>query len=95
MDKISGLISIARKAGYCVIGQDNLKNYDKKLYLIMLDSTAGASVEREMNFLSNKKQIPLERIENLSKKIAIENCKVIAIKNKNFSENILKVLKGE
>lgn len=95
MDKIGGLISLARKAGFCIIGLDNLKKYDKKLYLLLLDKTCGASLEREANFIASKKEIPLVKIDNLSNMISIENCKFVGIKNKNFSDNILKVLKGE
>ncbi len=95
MTKINGLISIARKAGFVIIGQDNLRGYNKKLFLILLDKNAGNSLAREAKFLSEKKNIPLLVIENLAETVGIENCKIVGIKNKIFSENIIKVLKGE
>jgi ribosomal protein L7Ae-like RNA K-turn-binding protein len=97
LTKIGGLISIARKAGYVILGQDNLKNYDKKLYALLLDKTAGNSLSREMNFLANKKNIPLIVVENLAEMVSIENCKVIGIKNKPMTDKILECLeiKGE
>ena len=95
LNKLIGLISIARKAGFCIIGQDNLRNYDKKLYLILLDKNAGSSLQRQMNFLANDKNIPLILIDNLSEMLAIENCKVVGIKNKAISENLIKSLKGD
>ena len=95
MNSLKGWISIARKAGYCIIGQDKLLDYDKKLYLILLDKTAGKSLEREMTFLSKEREIDLCKVENLGQMLALENCKVIGIKNKAISENLIKSLKGD
>ncbi len=95
LNNLVGLISIARKAGFCIIGQDKLRDYDKKLYLILLDKNAGKSLERQMSFLSKDREIPLHRIEGLAEMLAIENCKVVGIKNKAISENLIKSLKGD
>ncbi len=95
MSKLTGWISIARKAGYCIIGQDKLLDYDKKLYLILLDESAGKALERQMNFLSKEKDIPLLMVDGLSHMLAIENCKVLGIKNKAISENLIKIIKGD
>lgn len=95
MNKIEGLIGIARKAGYAVVGGESLKNYTKKLYLVLLDKSAGNSLKREMQFLSNNRNVDLLEIENLGYLAGIENCKAIGIRNKVFSENIVKCLKGE
>jgi len=95
LDKLGGLISIARKAGFCIIGQDKLKNYDKKLYIILISKTAGNSLEREMTFLAKEKNIPLLWMEELDNLTGINNCKVIGIKNKELSEQIAKIIKGE
>lgn len=94
--KIDGLVSIARKAGFVIIGQDNLKKYDKKLYLLLCDNNAGNSLLRETKFLADKRNIPMFQIDGLDKATAIENCKVIGIKNKSISDNIIECLiKGE
>ncbi len=95
MNRLQGLLSIARKAGFCVIGQDNLKGYDKKLYVILLDKTAGKSLQREMKFLSSTRGIPILEVSELNKITAIENCKVLGVKNKNLSDSIIKDIKGE
>ncbi len=95
MSDLKGLISIARKAGYVVIGQENLVGYDKKLYLLILDKTAGKSLEREITFLAKRRALPLLRVENLGEILKIDNCKVIGIRNKNLSEEIERILKGE
>ncbi len=95
MNNLSGIISIAKKAGYVIVGQDTLKGYDKKLYLLLIDKTAGKSLNREMKFLSKNREIPIFEIENLPDVAKLENCKILGIKNKNLSESILKILKGE
>lgn len=95
LNNISGWLSIARKAGYCIIGQDRLLDYDKKLYLVLLDKTAGKALERQMTFLSKDNKIPLLRVENLAQMLSLENCKVVGIKNKAISENLIKSIKGE
>lgn len=95
MNKLKGLISIAKKAGYVVIGAENLKNYNKKLFLLVIDAGAGNSLKREMNFLAQKRNLPLLEVENMADLVVIDNCKAIGIKNKCMSENIEKCLKGE
>lgn len=92
MDKTSGLISIAKKAGFVIIGQDNLLDYDKKLYLILLDEDAGANLSKEANFKAKKSKIPLYRLKNLAKISNISNCKILGIKNKGLADEIAKNL---
>lgn len=95
MREINGLISIARKAGFVVIGVDNLRNYDKKLYILLVDKIAGNSLLREMNHLAKTKNIPLFYVDDLGSKVAIKNCKAVGIKNKSISDSIIESLKGE
>lgn len=85
---LKGLFSLSRKAGYTVIGLENLLKYEKRLYLLIVDESAGKSLMREMNFLSNKRQIPLAVLPEVEKMIGIQNCKAIGIKNKKFTELI-------
>lgn len=95
MKNLDGILSLSRKAGMLVIGQDNLLGYQKKLYVLLLDKTAGKSLLREVNFMAKQKNLPLFEIENLGKFVGIENCKVLGVKNKAFSEKIIEFLKGE
>jgi hypothetical protein len=95
LSSVEGLINIARKAGFVIVGGENLSNYTKKLYLLIMDNTAGNSLKREMQFLSEKRNLKILTVDNLSKIVGIENCKAIGIKNKSFAENIEKCLKGE
>ncbi len=95
MKSVNGLISIARKAGFCIIGQDNLLGYDKKLYLLLLDETAGEALKKSINYLSKQKNAQLIILENLAGVSGIDRCKVLGIKNKALSEEIAKLIKGE
>lgn len=89
MSDLKGLLSLARKAGYVVIGVDNLSGYDKKLFLLLHDKSAGKSLVREMNFLSQKRSVPLAEVDGLEELMHIPNCKAVGIRNKKFSEMIL------
>ena len=95
MNKLEGLIGIARKAGFVIVGGDNLSSYTKKLYLLLVDKTAGASLKRQMGYVANDRQIPLYEIENLGTIVGISSCKAIGLKNKALSEQIEGCLKGE
>lgn len=95
MNNIEGLIGIARKAGFVIVGGENLSHHTKKLYLILLDKSAGNSLKREMSFLSAKREVKLLEVDGLENYVGIKNCKAVGIKNKAFSENIEKCLKGE
>ena len=95
LSEIKELISIARKAGYVIIGQDTLKSYTKKLYAILIDKSAGDALKHSMNFLAQERQIPLFEIDRLNDLVSIEKCRVIGIKNKVLCESIERCLKGE
>ncbi len=95
MGDLKGLINLARKAGFLVIGQDNLLEYNKKLFLLVADKSAGKGLLREMQFLARKKEIPLLFVEELGALIGLENCKIVGIRNKDFAEKIENLIKGE
>ena len=95
MEEIKGILNICRKAGYLIIGGEKIEEHTQKMFLILVDSKAGKSLLREMNFIANSRKIPIYMIDDLENIIGIFNCKAVAIKNKNLSESILKTIKGE
>ena len=95
LDKVKGFISIARKAGYAILGGENLLSYDKKLFLVILDFSAGKSLKREINFFCKNRGLTPVFVDNLEELVGIENIKTIGIKNKKIAENIEGLLKGE
>ena len=92
---LNGIINICRKAGYLIIGGENIKNNSHKMYLILIDKMSGSSLKREINFLSETRKIPYLEVEGLKDIVGIENCKAVAIKNKALSEEISKMIKGD
>ena len=95
MKTLNGIINICRKAGYLIIGGENIKNNPHKMYLILIDKSSGNSLKREINYLSVSRKIPFLEVEGLANMTGIENCKAVAIKNKALSDEILKMIKGE
>ena len=95
MKTLNGIINICRKAGYPIIGGENIKNNPHKMYLILIDKSSGNSLKREINYLLVSRNIPYLEVEGLANMVGIENCKAVAIKNKALSDEILKMIKGE
>lgn len=90
--KIRGYISIANKAGYLIIGADKLKGYKKKLFLLLVDQAAGKNILKISESFENIEKITVDSLEELSQ---ITNCKVLGIKNKGISDEILKIIRSE
>ena len=93
LSELKGLFGLARKAGYVIVGLENLREYDKKLYALVVDEICGKSLNREMEFLAKKRNLPLARTKNLAELVDIENCKAVGIKNKGLADAILEKLK--
>ena len=95
--KIKGLVNISNKAGYVIIGADNLKKYNKKLYLILYSNDSGKTIQK---VVTNKKTLTnCETIEidaqEFSKIVSIDDCKIVGFKNLGLSKEIIKVIRGE
>lgn len=91
--KILGLISICRKAGYLLLGGDNLKGYKQKVYLILIDKQSGKNLKKIAENLKNNTNASLYEIQDLPQLTNILGCKLVAIKNKGLSEKIEHMLK--
>ena len=95
MKDLKGLLNISRKAGYLIIGGENIEKHTQKMYVIVLDEKSGNSLKREMTHVANERNIPLLFVQKLDELMGIENCKAVALKNKALSEEIIKNIKGE
>ena len=95
MKDIKGIINICHKAGYLIIGGENILKHSQKMFLVLVDSASGKSLLREMNYVANSRKIPLLQVEKLDEITSIANCKAVAIKNKPLSDEIIKLIKGE
>ncbi len=93
---IKRYIGIAQKGGYAIVGQDNLKNYSKKLYLLLYTSPTKnlLKIIKSIKSTTNYEIISLPQKEFLNI-TNIKNCKIIALKNKAISDKILESMRGE
>ena len=89
--KVKGYLNIAHKAGYLIIGSDNLRGYDKKLYLVLVDKTAGKN-SKKIALSFEEKGLKAIEIDNLEELSSIPNCKIVGIKNKQLTEKIIEFL---
>lgn len=90
MSKIETYLGLSRKSNQIVIGQDNLKRFSKKLYLIVVSLTATDNLKDLAIRLAEKFKcdlvqtlIPLEEI------IHINGCKIIGLTSNTLSEAII------
>ena len=91
MEKIKSYLGLARNAGYVIIGSDKLDGYDKKLFLVLIDKSAGKSSNKIASRL-REKNIEVIYVDNLEELSSIKNCKILGIKNKGLSEQIIRNL---
>ncbi len=87
INKIRGYLNISQKAGYIIWGGDNLKDYTKKLYLVLYNPNCQKSTIKIVEKIKQK-DILVVPLENLGILLKRENCKIIGIKNKKMSDII-------
>lgn len=93
-EKVKNYLGICRKAGYLIIGGDNLKKYDKKMYLLLVDEKVSKTLQKIINKFEENK-VECLRVENLSGLVDIENCKIVGVKNYGLAVEIIKNIRGE
>ena len=93
MEKIDKYLGLCKKAGYLIIGADRLGEYHKKLYLLVvygeITNTILKVIKNKTAENANIKCITTNKA--FSHAIGIDNCKIIGIKNKGITEQILKI----
>lgn len=98
-NKVYGLLGLARRAGKISFGTESsietIQKGKAKLVIVTIDS----SDRTKNNFEELSKKFNVEfrifgTIENLSKSIGQNNKAVIVIKDKNFSNEIVKKIDG-
>ena len=93
ISKLKGIVGIANKAGYIVFGADNLKQYTKKLYLVVKSNDIGKNANKVIDLLGIE-CIEIEK-EIMQQITNSNNCKILALRNKGLSEQIIKIIRGE
>ena len=94
LQKINGYINIANRGGYIIWGTDGLKGYTHKLYLILYREDFGKTIEKTINRFSEIPSVKLNE-EEFNEIVGSNNCKLLAIKNKGISEQVINILRGE
>jgi hypothetical protein len=90
INKINGYIGLCQKAGYIVAGSDNLKDYEKKLYLVVIDKNYSDNILKIANQVKDKYKIDCIILnDSLDSMIGINNCKIIGIRNLGLSKAII------
>ena len=96
LNKVKGYLGIAKKAKYCIFGADNLKGYSHKLYLVLYREDIGNTIKKVLKELSEKEIYIIKLNTNDFNYITqLNNCKLIAIKNKGLSDQIIQILRSE
>ena len=97
LEKLKGYIGLANRAGYVIFGADNLKIYTHKMYVVLYRNDGGKTIEKTLNKikLENNVDIFCLNEHEFNYIVGKDNCKLLAIKNKGLSEQIIKILRSE
>ena len=98
-NKVLRLLGLATRAGKIAFGTESVIDTIKKnkASLVIVAKDAADRTKRNIQRIAEEKNVPVkfyESIETLSKSIGKENKAIIAIKDRNFSSEILKIIDG-
>ena len=98
-NKALRLLGLATRAGKIAFGTESVIDTIKKnkASLVLVAEDAAKRTKRNIMRIAEENKVPIkiyESIETLSKSIGKENKAIIAIKDKNFSSEILKIIVG-
>lgn len=97
--KLIGMLGLATKAGKITFGTEASTECinKKKAKLVIIAEDSSDKTKKNFEFLCSKNNIPLliiETIDNLSRAIGNKNKAIICIKDKNFANEISKIIYG-
>ena len=89
--KIQSYLGFAKKSNDIIYGIDNLKEYNKKMPLVIYSDEISERSLKVLNNLVEEKKWKMIKLKNLKLDdlLFTQNCKVIGIKNENLSKAIL------
>ncbi len=98
-NRVLGLIGLCTKAGKICFGTDACTDLieKKRVDLVIVANDASDRTKRNFEFICNKNNTKIcffGTIEQISKAIGKNNKAVIAIKNKDFANQIEKIING-
>lgn len=91
--KVKGYVGIATRGNYTIIGADLLKSYNHKLFLVLYREDGCKTIDKVLEKFKQR-QIPCIKltVEDFISISGLNNCKIIAIKNKGLADQIIKYL---
>lgn len=98
-NKLNGLLGLASKAGKIVCGADATEEaiFKRKVFSVIIAEDASTNTKEKFQKIANESRISCfvyGNIDENSKAIGKKNKAVIAIKDKNFSEAICRIIGG-
>ena len=97
LDKLKGYIGLANRAGYIIFGADNLKVYTHKMYVVLYRNDGGKTIDKTLNKIKQENNVEVFCLneQDFNHIVGKDNCKLLAIKNKGLSDQIIKILRSE
>ena len=95
LNKIKGYLSIASRAKYVIWGADNLRGYTHKLYLVLYRDDFSKTIMKVVDEFKDSLPVFKLSTNDFNYITNLENCKLLAIKNKGLAEQIIKYLRSE
>ena len=95
LNKIKSYLGIAARAKYVIWGADNLKGYNHKLYLVLYREDASKTILKVVDEFKHLLPTYMLQLEDFNYVTNLDNCKLLAIKNKGLAEQIIKYLRSE
>ena len=90
MNKIKSYLGLSRKSNSVVIGQDRLKEYSKKVFVLVISPTATKNLKDLALRLKSKFNCPLiETKENLEDIISMVGCKIVGLTMESLAKAVL------
>ncbi len=91
-NKVSTYLGFAIKSNNIIYGIDNLRDYNKKLYLIILCKTANdksLTIAKNLREKNKNCTVMTTNDNTLSELLHLDNCKMIGIKNHSLAQAII------
>ncbi len=105
LNKVKTYLNFSIKSGKILYGVDSVLNYKKKVHLLVYDNTVSKNTIKQMNKIMKIKNCAAVLVKHttLNELLQKDNCKVIALTNKNLadaaysvvSEDLIKTNRGE
>ena len=99
MNKLLGLLGIARRAGQLIWGFDEVEKQikAKKVFLVLLCAGISTRSERNIQIIAQQNSIPCKKlpfpVEEVEKAVA-KNAKIYAVIQQGFADKMIELLEG-